>query len=484
MKLAALLRHVPHVDVQGSLDVEVGHVTRDSREVRADTVFVSVVGASVDGHDLIAGFPADGLPAAVIVQRDVPVPPGPAVIRVQDTKQALAQVAAALHGFPGLDVRVVGVTGTNGKTTITTVLEQALIHAGRAVARVGTTGNSVRGVVRPAGFTTPEAPELQAFLAELRDGGVDVLAMEVSSIGLAQRRVDGIPFHLAVFTNLTQDHLDFHGTMDAYARAKARLFRELLRPRGGAPRALLCGDDPAWVHMDVPDDRWLYGFALGCDIHIADARLDAEGMTLRLVTPRGEGELRSSMIGRHNARNLAGAVGICLALGLDLDQALASVGAARGAPGRLEVVPDPTGERLVVVDYAHSPDALDNALRTLREVTRGRLWVVFGCGGDRDRAKRPQMGQVARSLADQVVVTSDNPRHEDPQAIIDAIVAGETGFLVEPDREVAIRRAIGAAQAGDTVLIAGKGHETYQQIGDEMRPFDDREVAGRALEGR
>lgn len=480
MNLASLLRHVPVVDVQGPLDREVGHVTRDTREVRADSIFVAIEGTRVDGHDLVSGIQ----PAAVVVQREVEPPPGATLVRVADTRRALAQLAAGLHGRPGERVKVVGITGTNGKTTVATLVEYALAAAGRRVARVGTTGASVDTVERPTRFTTPttpEAPELQQFLADLRDEGIDTLAMEVTSIGLAQHRVDGIPFVLGVFTNLSQDHLEFHGTMDAYARAKSRLFRELLRPRGGAPRALLCGDDPAWLHMGAPDDRWLYGFAQGCDIHIRDARFSADGITLDLVTPQGEARLQSPMIGRHNAQNLAAAVGVCLLLGLGLEQSVHGVGQAPGVPGRLEVVPDPEG-RLVVVDYAHSPDALQNALTTLREITPGRLWVVFGCGGDRDRGKRPQMGDVARQHADGVIVTSDNPRHEEPGAIIAEIVGPRGDLTVEVDRRAAIRRAIEATGRGDTVLIAGKGHETYQQIGDDTLPFDDRQVARELLE--
>lgn len=479
MKLAALLRHIPVSDVQGPLDRDVHHVTRDTRDVRPGSVFVAIAGVRVDGHDLIDQVG----PEVILVERPVAdAAAGATVIRVPDTKIALAGVAAALRGFPGRSVQVVGVTGTNGKTTVTTLVEQALRAAGRAVARVGTTGNAVNGVVRPASFTTPEAPELQAFLAELRDGGVGVLAMEVSSHGLAQHRVDGIPFALAVFTNLTQDHLEFHGTMDAYREAKARLFRELLRPPGGPPRAILCADDPNWAAMGAPEDRWLYGFDPSADIRVVDARFTSAGTVLELRTPRGEGVLRSALVGRHNAQNLAAAVGVCLALGVPLQDTLAAVGSAPGAPGRLEVVADSEG-RLVVVDYAHTPDALEHALRTLRAVTRGRLWVVFGCGGDRDRSKRPRMGEIASRLADDVIVTSDNPRHESPETIIAEIVGGAPGARVEPDRERAIRLAIGAARAGDTVLIAGKGHEPYQQIGDVKRPFDDRRVARAALEG-
>ena len=479
--LAALLRDVPVLKVTGSKKRKVAHISRDSRQVRADSVFVAVVGATVDGHDFVGETAA----AAVVVDRKVKAPKGVAVILVEDTKRTLALMAANLYGRPAEAVRVVGVTGTNGKTTITTLVEGALLLGGMSVGRIGTTGHSINGRERPSSFTTPEAPALQSLLAELRDEEVGVLAMEVSSIGLAQHRVDGVSFHLAMFTNLTRDHLDFHGDMGRYAEAKARLFSSLLRPKGGHPRALLCGDDPHWQKMDPPEDRWLYGEGNHCDIRIQSATFTRAGTRLELSTPMGAGVLQSPLIGRHNAENLAGAVGVCLALGMELTACLEALGGVIGVPGRLEVVPH--GELLVVVDYAHSDDALDNAIAAMRELVDRDLWVVFGCGGDRDRTKRPVMGSVVQRGADYAVVTSDNPRHESPRRIIDDILVGMTDGrppIVEVDRKRAIRRAIHGAKPGDGVLIAGKGHETYQQIGVVKVPFDDRLVAAEALEGR
>jgi UDP-N-acetylmuramoyl-L-alanyl-D-glutamate--2,6-diaminopimelate ligase len=379
---------------------------------------------------------------------------------------------------------VVGVTGTNGKTTVTTLVEGGLRALGWSVGRIGTTGNALDGVPRPTRFTTPEAPELQALLAEMRDEGARAVAMEVSSIGLAQHRVDGIPFAVAVFTNLTRDHLDFHGTMQAYADAKARLFRELLRPAGGAPRAVLCGDDPAHARMGAPADSWTYGFSEGLDLRIREAAFAASGIHLAVDTPDQVISLSSPMLGRHNALNLVAATAVLRCLGEDWSAAAEAVGSVPGVPGRLERVDDPRG-RLIVVDYAHSPDALEHALCTLRELVTGQLWVVFGCGGDRDRGKRPQMGRVARAGADRVVVTSDNPRSEDPQQILDEIVSGiddPEGLWVEVDRGEAIRAALSAAAPGDAVLIAGKGHETTQEIAGVKHPFDDRQVARLAVE--
>ncbi len=481
MQLAALLQHVDTLEVRGPVDLDVDHVTRDSRQVRHGSVFVAVVGSRVDGHAFVRDVGA----RVVVVERDVEARPDQTVVRVTDTKVALAGLAAALYGFPGAAMAVIGVTGTNGKTTVTTLIDGALRALGWRTGRIGTTGNALDGELRPTSFTTPEAPELQALLAELRDAGARAVAMEVSSIGLAQHRVDGIPFAVAVFTNLTQDHLDYHGTMDAYGAAKARLFRDLLRPVGGAPRAVLCGDDPAHPRMGAPTDAWRYGFGEHNDVRIADARVDSDGTALTLATPDGWVSITSAQVGRHNALNLAAAWAALRCLGVDPIDAANVVGSAPGPAGRLERVPDPAG-RLVVVDYAHSDDALDNVLRALRPLTSGALWVVFGCGGDRDRGKRPRMGAVAVRLADQVVVTSDNPRSEDPEAIVADVLAGiqdRARVHVEVDREAAIRWALARTGPGDTVLVAGKGHETYQEVAGERRPFDDREVARRALGG-
>jgi UDP-N-acetylmuramoyl-L-alanyl-D-glutamate--2,6-diaminopimelate ligase len=375
---------------------------------------------------------------------------------------------------------VIGVTGTNGKTTVTTLVEQAMLRLGRRVGRIGTTGVFVDGVQRPSALTTPEAPALQALLAELE--GADAVVMEVSSIGLVQHRVDGIEFHVAAFTNLSHDHLDFHGTMDAYAAAKALLFQKL-RPEGGAPRALLCVDDPAWVRMEPPDDRWTYGFAAGADVRVRSMSLEPDGrVRLAMSTPAGEVDLRTALIGRHNGQNLAASLGIGLLLGFELDAWAGALGEAPPVRGRLEPVENDRGIH-VYVDYAHTPAGLSAALGAVREVARGDVFVVFGCGGDRDAAKRPVMGRLAEELADYAVVTSDNPRSEPPERILAEVVAGfdEAPALAEVDRARAIAWAITHARPGDVVLIAGKGHETYQEIRGTRTPFDDREVARAVL---
>jgi UDP-N-acetylmuramoyl-L-alanyl-D-glutamate--2,6-diaminopimelate ligase len=481
MKLGDLIRHLDPVRWHGDPDREIGAVSRDTREVDAHTAFVAIEGARIDGHDLVAGLTEVG---AVLLTREVEVPAGVPWVLVKDGREALARASAAVEGSPASRMPVVGVTGTNGKTTITTLLQQLVEGCGQVAGRIGTTGVEVGGRVFPASLTTPEAPVLQRWLRQMLEAGASVVAMEVSSIGLVQRRVDGIPFALGVFTNLSHDHLDFHGTMEAYGEAKSRLFTELLRPVGGAPRALVCLDDPAWIRMHPPEDRWSYGFDPRADVSIAALELGAEGMSLALRHPGGTHEVRAPLIGRHNAQNLAAAFACGLLLGHDPDQLAAACAGAFGAVGRLQPVPNRHG-LTVVVDYAHSPDALEAAIASMRATVSGALWVVFGCGGDRDRAKRPEMGRVALS-ADHVVLTSDNPRSERAEQIAADVLAGMVGarVRVELDRREAIMAAIAGAKPGDGVLIAGKGHETTQEIAGVFHPFNDRDVARAALEAR
>ena len=489
MKLHEFLTPLEAIDAGGDLDVEITSVTRDSREAGGSTMFVAIAGGKVDGHDLTAGLQT----AAVVVERDVVAPGVKAWVRVADTRRALAFAAAAVTGWPSRAIPIVGVTGTNGKTTITTLLHQAAGARGVITGRIGTTGVEVGNRPIPSSLTTPEAPLLHRWFREMADAGAELVAMEVSSIGIVQRRVDAIGFHVAVFSNLTHDHLDFHGTMEAYADAKAALFRNHLRPVGGLPRALLCADDPAWRRMDPPQDRWLYGFDSNADVRIERVAWTASGMIVDVAHPLGRHQLRSPLVGRHNAQNLVAAFAAGLLAGQPADRLAEGLAFATGAPGRLEVVPDltrPEGERRwVVVDYAHSPDALSTVIASLRASCQGQLIVLFGCGGDRDRAKRPEMGRAALA-ADRVVITSDNPRSEDPGEILHDILQGVPSEAVRSgrvqvieDRRAAIRAAVGAAQPGDVVLLAGKGHEDYQEIGGIKHPFDDRLEAREALAG-
>jgi len=384
----------------------------------------------------------------------------------------------------------VGITGTNGKTTTSYLVEALLRARGLPTGIVGTIQYTVRGAARPASQTTPEAIELQALLAEMVAAGVRGVSMEVSSHALELHRVDGVAFDIALFTNLTQDHLDLHGTMERYRAAKARLFGLLEAGGKPDPAAVLNVDDPvgaAWASA-LRCRVLTFGLGPGARIRAAHYASTLEGITLEAETPAGPIALRSRLIGEHNVMNLLGAVGVGVALGLGPEAIARALATVEAVPGRFERVDAGQGF-LVVVDYAHTPDALRRVLETARPLTPGRLGVVFGCGGDRDRGKRPIMGAIAAELGDRVWITSDNPRSEPPEAIIEEIARGivtppREGYTRVPDRYDAIRDALGWAAPGDTVVIAGKGHETYQLVADRTLPFDDRAVAREILARR
>lgn len=466
--------------------IEVSAVTRDSRESGGGVVYVAIAGSQVDGHTFAPSVQG----GVVISERQVDLNPNVVGIQVRDSRLALAQVAAAIYGRPAESVPVVGITGTNGKTTVSTICAGAMDALGLNAGRVGTLGAFWGGQERPSALTTPEAPQLQGFLAEMRNDGVLAAFIEASSIALEQRRLEALPFHAVVFTNLTRDHLDFHGDMDAYVSAKAMLFEPArLRPAGGLPRALVCGDDAAWKRLGVPEDHWKYGFAEDNDIRILSTRPAGGGQRLEVRLPGGEQiEVTTKLVGRFNALNVVAALGVLQLVGVGWKEAARGIRAVRGVPGRLQRVEPPSGWLdfpEVFVDYAHTPDALESAISAVRPLSSGTLTVVFGCGGDRDHGKRPQMGEVALRLADRVIVTSDNPRKEDPLAIIDDIIAGldpaeMERVQVDPDRRSAICLALESQRDG-VVLIAGKGHETYQEIDGKRMEFDDVAVARGAL---
>ena len=475
MTLQALVSAAPGaVLAHGVGNRPVRRVSDRDDEVGADDVFVAIRGARVDGHDRVGGLDV----AAVVVERDVVPRPGVALVRVPATRPALAHLSAAALATPGRSVPTVGVTGTNGKTSTTFMLAAIARAAGLVPGIVGTTGHFVGDVEFVSTHTSPSAPVLQGLLARMRDAGVGLCALEASSIGLADWRCDAIPFRAAIFTNLTRDHLDWHGTMEAYAVAKARLFHELLEGT-----AVLNGDDPAAGSMR-PGNRpvWTFSTVGPADLRATPTRSSWEGIEADVVTPRGSGRLCLPLVGHHNLQNALGALGAALALGIELDVALRGLAGASGAPGRLERVPTDRGFG-VFVDYAHTDDALARVLAELRRLGPRRILCVFGCGGDRDRGKRPLMGAAVAAGADVAVLTSDNPRSEDPLAIIAEVVAGLGGAVrhVEPDRAQAIRLAIGLAAPGDVVLIAGKGHELTQELASGKVPFDDRAVAREAL---
>jgi UDP-N-acetylmuramoyl-L-alanyl-D-glutamate--2,6-diaminopimelate ligase len=488
---ATLLDALRDKTVLGALPSTVTGLAYDSRKVKPGNLFVAVPGMREDGRRYIGDALERGATAVVLEGADVLTSSPAGRIIVSSSREALARLAAAYFGHPSRTLTVVGITGTNGKTTTSLLVDALLRHGGRATGVIGTIEYRIGSDTRPAGQTTPEAIELQALLAEMVERGVTGVAMEVSSHALALHRVDGVEFDIAVFTNLTQDHLDFHGTLDGYRAAKARLFS--LLAAAGKPRrtAVINADDPAGHAMVAGLGLPTVTFGLGRGADVRPRRFESTmaGITMDVKTPRGALAIRSPLVGEHNVMNLLGATAVGLTLDLPPDVVATAVASISAVPGRFERV-EAGQPFLVVVDYAHTPDALERVLSTARHLVASgaRLAVVFGCGGDRDRGKRPLMGGIAARLADRVWITSDNPRSERPEAIIAEIVAGIGAagrgldrHVTILDRKAAIRSALAWARAGDVVVIAGKGHETYQIIGSAVLPFDDREVARAAL---
>jgi UDP-N-acetylmuramyl-tripeptide synthetase len=512
MKFSELLRGLSaEFEGEAAADPDIADVCYRAQAATPGALFVAVPGFAADGHDFAAEAVRRGA-AALVVQR--PVGLGVPAAVVPDARAALGPLAARFFGDPGRELVLVGVTGTNGKTTVTLLVESILATAGLRAGVIGTIDCHFDGRRRPSPVTTPEAPDLQRMLAEMRDAGVTHAVMEVSSHAVDLGRIAGCPFDVGVFTNLTQDHLDYHGTMEAYWSCKRRFFTDFLaRGPKPDPAAVINGDDPrgrALLNENPPVRCFPVGQSptdmVRTDVFQADLRGVAGELVLAADgTDDGRGPaavripFRSPLIGDHNLENIRCAAGVGCALGLPAAVIRDGLAALRAVPGRLEPVRDAAG-RFVFVDYAHTPDALDHALGALRPLTPGRLICVFGCGGDRDRGKRPRMGAAAGRGADVVVVTSDNPRAEAPEAIIADIRPGLDGlglsvrtadapldgaaagtYRVEPDRRRAIGLAVAMARPGDAVLIAGKGHETHQIIGRDRRPFDDREAARDAL---
>ncbi len=456
-------------------DVDIAALAYDNRRVAPGTLFFCVPGFTRDGHDFAPDAVARGA-AALVVER--PLGLGVPEVVVESVRAAMAPAAARFHGDPTAELDVVGITGTNGKTTTAFLVRALLEAAGRQCGLLGTVTSFVGGVERPVERTTAEAIELQRDFRAMRDGGDVACAMEVSSHALALHRADAVHVAAAIFTNLTQDHLDFHPTMEDYFVAKRRLFE--MGPRV----AVINVDDPYGQRLaeDRPD---ALTFAIDRDASYRAVELESgfDGSRFTALTPEGPIALRTPLPGRFNVQNALGAVAAVRALGVQLDVVAAALPHAGRIPGRFEPVDE--GQRFaVLVDYAHTPDSLENVLRAARQMTQGRLHCVFGCGGDRDRTKRPLMGEIASRLADRVLVTSDNPRSEDPEAIVREILAGSSGdhVVAEVDRRAAIEQAMAGAGEGDVVVIAGKGHEQGQEFaGGEKLPFDDIAVARAAL---
>ena len=483
MELDRLLSALPEAAVDGPTDLDVRSLAYDSRRVEPGVLFVAVPGHTVDGHGFVAEACRRGA-LAVVAERPVPVPDGVCLIEVPESRAALSRLSACFYDYPSAKIAAVGVTGTNGKTTTTYLLHSILQAAGRNPALLSTVEEWLGQERTPARWTTPESLELQGFLAQAHHCGHQVVVMEVSSQGLVGRRVDDVHFQAGVFTNLAPEHLDVHKTMAAYGEAKALLFRGL----GEDAVAVLNADEEFSPHLTaVTRARPVtYGIEHPAQVRGRVLEVTASGTRFALDVEDERREVRSPLVGRHNVANCLAASATAWALGVGLETIVAGIEALASVPGRLERV-DVGQPFTVLVDYAHTDHALDNVLQAVRGLTEGRTIVVFGCGGDRDRGKRPRMGAVTERLADVVWVTSDNPRTEEPAAIIEEILAGVSDrrrVHVEPDRARAIAQALAEAGAGDLVLIAGKGHETYQIVGSERRPFDDRVVAAEALRSR
>ena len=487
MQLRQLINELPTVSVEGSLDREVAGITYDSRRVGPGMIFVAIPGQNVDGHDFINSAIDRGA-AAVICQRNGFVSQRATKIKVTDVREALALAAAAYYQHPSTKLKMIGVTGTNGKTTVAFMVKHILETAGVKTGLMGTIRYEVGERIIPAQRTTPEALEVQQMLAHMVRANCEACVMEVSSHALDQQRVCGVDFDVAIFTNLTQDHLDFHGTMENYFQAKKKLFMPqfLGAKRGGSVINIddaigrqLATDSKAEVQLT-------YGLRETAKLRASEIHLGKDATSMIVETPEFNLPCNLPLIGRHNVYNALAAVGAGIVLNVGATPMKMALNTMEPVPGRLEQV-SPGGPFGVYVDYAHTEDALRKVLTTLRELTSERILLTFGCGGSRDQGKRFKMGQAAAELADFTVITTDNPRKESPDKIAAQIEEGyrtvrQTQHLVELDRRRAIHEIISIARPGDVVLIAGKGHETYQEFEDTVIPFDDRIYARESLE--
>lgn len=491
MRLSAILRQV--MTLPPDAEVEAGRLILDSRKASRGDVFIALKGTQTDGRQYIPDVLARGV-AAVLVEADhadevIQFHEKIPVIPVVSLREKLGELAAAFYGYPARHMKMFGVTGTNGKTSCTHFLAQALQKLHMTCGVIGTLGSGLYGALGEAGLTTPDAVTLQAMLRHFVDAGAKATAMEVSSHSVDQGRVNGIAFESAIFTNLTQDHLDYHGTMEAYAAVKKRFLAEY-----PVKHLIINSDDPRglqwlkeWQHRD---SVFAYGLNRAVlpntipQIYAENIRLTLEGIHTKVITPWGQGELTLPLIGHFNLSNMLAVLTVLCSQEMPFDRVLQVLSQLKAVPGRMQLLGG-RGRPLIAVDYSHTPDSLEKALQALRRHVSGKLICVFGCGGNRDTAKRPLMAKIAEQLADQIIVTNDNPRHEDPDVIARQILSGFTHperVAVILDRSKAIEKGIQCATTDDGVLIAGKGAEQYQQIGDQKVPFDDVVQASRYLE--
>ena len=489
MQLKEVIEQAAVKSVSGALDTEISGICFDSRQAGAGSLFCALPGENVDGHAFIAQAIENGA-AAVLSEKpcleEVPVP----WVQVSGAREAMAMAADTLFGHPSRDFPVVGVTGTNGKSTTAWIIHHLMSCAWRRAGLVGTIQYQIAGEERDAVHTTPESSDLQALLSEMRDADCRGAVMEVSSHGLVQHRVTGVKFAAAVFTNLTRDHLDFHGSMDSYFASKRQLFVQI-EAQGcsgkEAPVMVINRDDRHGERLakeNFPHTRLVtYGMGALCDFRGGNIRMDFSGMQFQLHLRGRQMLVKLPLIGRYNAYNALASLAVSHALDLNLREAVRNLEETPQVPGRLEAVGGRQINYRVYVDYAHTDDALENALKAVRELQPRRVITVFGCGGDRDRGKRPKMARAADNHSDLAILTSDNPRTEDPAAIIEEAKAGfqSNRYAIIEDRREAISEAIRLAGERDIVLIAGKGHENYQEIDGVRHPFDDRKVAKQCI---
>ena len=485
MKLEILIKDIQPISVIGARDREVMGVVCDSRHVRSGYLFVAVPGVKLDGCSFVEDAIDRGA-AAIVSEVEVKAKKDVTCLRVADARYALARLACTLNGDPADQMQMIGITGTNGKTTTAYMIKNILAADGQSPGLIGTVEYIIGARVIPASRTTPDAPALQGMFAQMITAGCRSAVMEVSSHALVQKRTAGIDFDVGIFTNLTQDHLDYHRTMENYYEAKALLFQSLGKGKKHATAVLNLEDTWGRQLSRLPDlaaDVLTYGLSPEAAVRAEELELGPGGSMFRLRTPWGAVKVATKLMGRFNVYNAMAAAAACGALGTDMKVVAAALSSMTSVPGRLEEVKTGKGFQ-VFVDYAHTDDALGHVLRTLREIARGRLIVVFGCGGNRDRTKRPVMGRVAAELADHAILTSDNPRNEDPGRIIAEIqegFKGKSNFQIQEDRAEAIKTAIAMAGKGDVVLIAGKGHENFQEFASRSLPFDDRQIVKRCL---
>lgn len=480
MKLSDILSDLSNIIIEGDASVDICDIAYDSRKVNHGTVFVCIKGYKADGHDFVNDAVKNGA-KAVVAERDIDVPEGVVKVKVDDTRKALALMSSAFFGHPTEHMKLIGVTGTNGKTTTTYILKSILEAAGYSTGLIGTINNIIGNRVIESKRTTPESYDLQKMFSEMKDANIDYCVMEVSSHSLALKRVEGCTFNVGIFTNLTRDHLDFHGTFENYFNAKMKLFSQ---SKLGAVNMDDSYSDRILEQINIPQIG--YSIDKDSDVKAEDIKITSQYTTFKLVYKNQRVPVKLSLPGRFNVHNALAAASACILEGIPLEIIKKGLEDVKSIPGRSEVIDSKRGFT-IMIDYAHTPDGLENILGTIHEYAQARIITVFGCGGDRDKTKRPEMGEIAGRLSDLCFVTSDNPRTEEPMAIINDILPGikKTGctFYVNADRKKSIKEALNEARENDIVLIAGKGHENYQEIGTTRIHFDEREIVNAILAG-